>query len=714
MRQYGLDLKHSEYRHFFEFLNTYIEPSIEETDAWRCLRTNGIEIIEDEKLSSVQSGLTYQLGHSSQTGIDIYAKTPRAASTQIPDRIFLLQVMASKIWQQRIKVNVVVKLSPYIEVFSQLKTTITHIPEKVTRRKQSEAFGNNKDLVDAFVSSKFGKYRNDTQERMCEYICDEVDCLVFMPTGAGKSVSAAAAVIAHPRKTHIFIVPFLALEQDVVKELSALCPSGVQIKSYNTEMNRPNVVVLTLGKALLFSFKKYLCWLSASNLLGIIIVDEVLLVIQDGGEGNPWFMDYNTFFKSLLELTYIPARCLLSGILPQDLAPELLQNACLPADCLQFRADPNRSNLRYKGTLCSPNNLILKTTEAASRWATSNPSRQGIIYGLTVDMCNRLFATISTFSRAAVFHGNLTEEEKFKIDTQFKSGEVQIVIATTAFGAGINNHNVLLSMVVLNAWAMINVKFYEQLNALGRSGRLPSLIGDCWIFAVDILTMPAILRAYFDPANCKRKTINMYLNGRNEICLNTDVDCDSCLHRRNRQRQETRNNVMSLSTQFAKWESLGQALVLKEQECDELCLPCWMKRGQCNIHYINNCPELGITGLRCYWCGKDDHKGNQCRLTNLLSGNICYSCRRPWIICQQKNCSSRKTKILMVVAIFCTEKILPMESIFRKLKQHPKYREQYLSAPFDNERELHQFLAFLTTTGLLLSFAGGIAERFEN
>eukprot|EP00732_Lithocolla_globosa_P002167 Lithocolla_globosa_v1_NODE_1333_length_2664_cov_7.489843.p1 type:complete len:451 gc:universal NODE_1333_length_2664_cov_7.489843:2165-813(-) len=430
---------------------------------------------------------------------------------------------------------------------------------------------------------------------MCEAICDQYDCLVFMATGGGKSISAAAAAIAHPRKTHIFVVPFVATELDVVKEFSALCPSGTQVQGYNTEMNRPNIVVLTLRKALQLSFKKYLSWLSASNLLGNVIVDEVQQIMQDGGEGNPWFMDYNQFFKSLLELTVIPPRCLLSGILPKNLAPELLQTACLPADTLHFRADPNRPNLRYKGTLCSPNNLISKTTEAVARWMGYNRSRQAIIYGMTVDMCNRLFQSISTFARAGVFHGSLSDEEKETIYSNFKSGEIQVVIATMAFGAGINNHNVLLSVVVLNAWAIVNIKFYEDLNALGRSGRLHTLLGDCWMFAVDVPTMPAILRDFFDPANCKRNVANVYLDGKNQICSTPeDVDCDSCVSRRNRQRQEIRRNVMDLSTLFAKWESVGQALILKEQECDEVCLICWMKLGQYKVHFINHCPNVKI------------------------------------------------------------------------------------------------------------------------
>jgi ATP-dependent DNA helicase RecQ len=302
------------------------------------------------------------------------------------------------------------------------------------------------------------------QEEIINRTLDGKDSFVLMPTGGGKSICFQIPALVFEGLT-IVVSPLISLMKDQVQALKA---NGVKAAFFNSSISTQeenevirkaingNLQLLYLSPEKLIAVSQ--TWLKELN-IKLVAIDEAHCVSMWGHDFRPEYTQLKNFRNSLPEVPFMALTATADKSARKDIEEQLgLTNSKL------FISSFDRKNLSIavRGQVEKKKKL-----QEIVNFIERRKNESGIIYCLsrknTEEVANHL--KVAGHS-VAFYHAGMHHEEREKTQTDFINDDIKIIVATIAFGMGIDKSNVRF---VIHYNLPKNLEGYYQ--EIGRAGR---------------------------------------------------------------------------------------------------------------------------------------------------------------------------------------------------------------------------------------------------
>jgi ATP-dependent DNA helicase RecQ len=364
----------------------------------------------------------------------------------------------------------------------KLSKTLREISDLLkTRTLSALTTSSNSNPLAGLLQSVFGFERfRANQLEVCEAAVAGRDLLLVMPTGAGKSLCYQLPALARGG-TALVISPLIALMDDQAAKLSALglCVGRIHSGLDRSVARQACADYLHGGLQFLFIAPERLRVpgfpeMLAKRKLALIAIDEAHCISQ-------WGHDFRPDYRMLGQ--YLPA---LRG--EGDAAPVLAMTAT---------ATPTvQADITAQLSLLKPalfihgfrrDNLAIEVVElpvperagVIARLLANPDRRPAIVYATSRKQAERLAEELSHSPSggtgsgriaAAAYHAGLDAETRERVQTAFQAGELEVVVATIAFGMGIDKADI---RTVIHAGLPATLEgYYQEIGRAGRDGAM--------------------------------------------------------------------------------------------------------------------------------------------------------------------------------------------------------------------------------------------------
>jgi ATP-dependent DNA helicase RecQ len=296
-------------------------------------------------------------------------------------------------------------------------------------------------------------------------ILDGRDSLVVLPTGGGKSLCFQAPALVRPGLA-LVVSPLISLMKD---QVDTLVGNGVPAACYNSTLSADAKRGVTAG---LLEGRYRLLYVSPERLagdgsdafiamlarcsVGFIAVDEAHCISQWGHDFRPEYRQLGRLRSVFPAVSLHAYTATATGRVRRDIATQLGLR-----DRVELIGSFDRPNLIYRALARA--GLKRQLTEVLER----HPKQAGIVYCTSRREVDALAAwLVETGVRARPYHAGLPDEERHRNQDLFLDEHADVVVATVAFGMGIDRSDVRF---VVHAGAPQSLEHYQQES--GRAGR---------------------------------------------------------------------------------------------------------------------------------------------------------------------------------------------------------------------------------------------------
>lgn len=303
------------------------------------------------------------------------------------------------------------------------------------------------------------------QESMVDALLQGRDCVGIMPTGAGKSMCYQIPALM---KTGVALVisPLISLMKDQVAALksagipaaylnSSLTPRQLDLATERARMGMYRIIYVAPERLETLSFRQF----AQNTQISLIAVDEAHCVSQWGQDFRPNYLKIADFVDSLPVRPVVGAFTATATARVRDDIIRLLrlQNPALTSTGF------DRPNLYFE--VVHPKSKYT----ALSAILKNKRNSSGIVYCATrkavEEVCEKLQDEGFSVGR---YHAGLSDEERHRSQEDFQYDRVQMMVATNAFGMGIDKSNV--NFVIHYNMPRSMEAYYQEAGRAGRDG----------------------------------------------------------------------------------------------------------------------------------------------------------------------------------------------------------------------------------------------------
>ena len=387
----------------------------------------------------------------------------------------------------------------------------------------------------------FDSFKAD-QERVIRHLVDGNNAFVLMPTGGGKSLCYQLPALVM-EGTAIVISPLIALMKNQVDAIRGFVAGNDGIAHFlNSSLNKAQITEvrndrLSGATKLLYVAPESLT--KAENIamlkeikISFYAVDEAHCISEWGHDFRP---EYRRIRNIIEEISVAPIIALTATATPK-VQSDIIRNLGM-TDATVFKSSFNRPNLYYEiRDKADPKRDIIK-------YIKQNPGKSGIIYCLSRKKVEELAELLNINGiKAAPYHAGLDAKTRAENQDKFLMEEVDVIVATIAFGMGIDKPDVRF---VIHYDIPKSIEgYYQETGRAGRDGQE----GQCITFYSykDIQKLEKFMQgkpiaeqeigkqllmetvAYAESNSCRRKLLLSYF-GEDYQVENCGA-CDNCLH----------------------------------------------------------------------------------------------------------------------------------------------------------------------------------------
>lgn len=407
---------------------------------------------------------------------------------------------------------------------------------------------------------KIREFRS-VQEAVCNAALDARDVVCVMPTGGGKSLCYQLPAVLSKGLT-IVVSPLISLSMDQMwhlREVGVACEmlyhaatreEGTDIlRRIKSEDSRDDIKVLFVTPERIAKSKSLLAALQKAyeqDRLARIVIDEAHCCSQQGHDFRPDYKNLSILRKVFPEVPFLCLSATLAPSVLEDVRRILSLESIVdpakapPKGTVYFTAPLHRPNLHYE--VINRPAASKESNQAITDWILQHhPGQSGIVYTFSKKETHVMAEALSELSkgkiRAAVYHADLEDQQKTNVHCKWRQGSIEVVVATIAFGMGIDKGDV--RFVIHASLGTSLDSYYQETGRAGRDGKQ----ADCILFyrPADATRISSLLAndsrgkeklhsmlTYAQSSDCRKAIFGNYFADRYGVS-GTCGACDNCL-----------------------------------------------------------------------------------------------------------------------------------------------------------------------------------------